>query len=136
MFCVAMRRDLWERVGPLDEQFEFGMFEDEDYAMRVQAAGYRVDCAEDSFVHHFGQASLGKLAATDEYGPLFHANRKRWEEKWGRPWEPEDIGSIVTGVGGAATLACQTTEFRRWEETWGRPWSRIGIDRVSLISNS
>ena len=88
MFCVGMRRDVWERVGPLDERFEVGMFEDEDYAMRVRAAGCRVVCAEDSFVHHFGQASLGKLAATGDYGPLFHANRQRWEAKWGHTWEP------------------------------------------------
>ena len=88
MFCVGMRRDVWERVGPLDERFEVGMSEDEDYAMRVRAAGCRVVCAEDSFVHHFGQASLGKLAATGDYGPLFHANRQRWEAKWGHTWEP------------------------------------------------
>ena len=88
MYCVAMRRDLWNEVGALDEQFEVGMFEDEDYAMRVQAAGYRVVCADGVFVHHFGQASLGRLAATNEYGLLFHTNRRRWEKKWSRAWKP------------------------------------------------
>lgn len=88
MFCVAMRRDVYKRIGPLDERFQVGMFEDEDYARRVRAAGYRVVCAEDVFVHHFGQASLGKLALTGEYGELFHANRRRFEEKWGERWEP------------------------------------------------
>ncbi|MFL5241595.1 MAG: glycosyltransferase family 2 protein [Gemmataceae bacterium] len=88
MYCLAMRRDLYERVGHLDEQFGLGLFEDDDYAMRVRAVGCRVVCVEDVFVHHFGQASLGKLAATGEYGRLFHANRRRWEQKWGVPWEP------------------------------------------------
>jgi GT2 family glycosyltransferase len=88
MFCVALRAETWRQVGCLDEQFELGMFEDEDYAMRVRAAGYRVVCAEDAFVHHFGQASLGKLAATDQYGPLFHANRQRWQAKWQCQWQP------------------------------------------------
>ena len=87
MFCAGIRRAVWDRVGVLDERFEVGMFEDEDYAMRLRTAGWRVVCAEDSFVHHFGQATLGRLAATDQYGPLFHANRRRWEAKWGRPWE-------------------------------------------------
>jgi hypothetical protein len=88
MYCVAMRRNVYERIGPLDEQFGVGLFEDDDYAMRVRAAGYRVVCAEDVFVHHFGQASLGRLAAAGEYGELFHANRRRWEQKWRVPWEP------------------------------------------------
>jgi hypothetical protein len=86
-----MRRDVWEDIGPLDERFEVGLFEDDDYALRVQAAGYRVVCAEDSFVHHFGQASIGKLAATGEYGSLFHSNRRRWEEKWGVPWQTHPL---------------------------------------------
>jgi GT2 family glycosyltransferase len=90
MFCVALRRSLFEEVGPLDEQFGLGMFEDDDYSMRVRAAGLRVVCADDVFVHHFGQASFGKLAAGGLLGPLFHANRVRWEAKWGQDWVPHE----------------------------------------------
>jgi GT2 family glycosyltransferase len=88
MFCAALRRDVWSAIGPLDERFEVGLFEDDDYAMRVRAKGFRVACAEDLFVHHFGQASIGRLGSTGEYGALFHANRARWEAKWGIPWQP------------------------------------------------
>ena len=86
MYCVGMRRDVLEQVGRLDERFEIGMFEDDDYAMRVREAGYRVGYASDLFVHHFGQASIGQLAESGEYGPLFHANRQRFEEKWQTTW--------------------------------------------------
>ena len=88
MFCAAMRRNVWNEVGPLDERFEFGMFEDDDYAMRLRSAGYQIVCAEDAFIHHFGQATIGKLSPTGEYGPRFHTNRERWEKKWARSWEP------------------------------------------------
>lgn len=88
MFCAAVRRGVWDEVGPLDERFGIGLFEDDDFSMRVRRAGFRVACAEDAFVHHFGQASIGRLAQTGKYGLLFHANRERWESKWGRRWEP------------------------------------------------
>ncbi len=87
-FCAAMRRDVYERVGNLDERFEVGLFEDDDYSARVREAGYRVVCAEDAFVHHFGEATFGELVPTGRYGELFQANRSRFEEKWGRTWQP------------------------------------------------
>jgi GT2 family glycosyltransferase len=88
MFCLAMRRDAYERVGPIDERYEVGMLEDDDYAMRMREAGYGVVCAEDVFVHHFGQASFGALFASGKYGELIEANRRRFEEKWGLAWRP------------------------------------------------
>lgn len=90
MFCVAFRRPVFEVVGPLDERFGQGLFEDDDYSRRVRQAGLRVICAEDAFVHHFGEASLGTLAAAGLYGELFERNRRQYEEKWGVVWEPHE----------------------------------------------
>jgi GT2 family glycosyltransferase len=87
LFCAAMRRDVYERVGPLDERFEVGLFEDDDYSARVREAGLRVVCAEDAFVHHFGEGSFGALVPTGRYGELFRANKERFEEKWGVRWQ-------------------------------------------------
>jgi len=88
MFCVGARREVWQKIGPLDERYRIGMFEDDDYCERVRAAGYELRCVEGSLVHHFGQASIGKLAPSGEYGSLFHTNRRHWEAKWGRVWQP------------------------------------------------
>jgi GT2 family glycosyltransferase len=90
MFCLAMRRRLYEEVGPLDERFEIGLLEDDDYSRRVRDAGYRLLCADDAFVHHFGETSFGKLVASGEYGRVLDANRARFERKWGEPWRPYD----------------------------------------------
>ncbi|HEV8716123.1 MAG TPA: glycosyltransferase [Candidatus Binatia bacterium] len=86
-FCLGMRRALIEEVGLLDERFEIGMFEDDDYSRRVREKGYRVVCARDIFIHHVGGASFFQLPR-DEYLRLFTTNKTRYEEKWGEVWEP------------------------------------------------
>jgi hypothetical protein len=85
-FCLALRRDVWMRVGPLDEAFGRGLFEDDDYSVRLRAAGYRLVCADDVLVYHLGEASFGRLVADGTYGALFDDNRRRFESKWAREW--------------------------------------------------
>lgn len=87
MFCVAWRRDVLDAVGPLDERYETGMFEDEDYALRVKAAGYETAWAADAFVHHAYHATIGKLLPSGDYVALFRRNQERFEQKWGICWE-------------------------------------------------
>jgi hypothetical protein len=102
MFCVAMRRDVYEAVGDLDERFEAGLFEDDDYVMRVRQAGWRIVCAEGVYVHHFGEAAFGELGGT--YAKLFERNRRLFETKWGVDWEPhrprpdEEYQGVITHV--------------------------------------
>jgi len=87
-YCVAMKRKLIDEIGFLDERFEIGLFEDDDFAHRVKMRGYRLVCAEDVFIHHFGEASFGKLKESGEYKKLFEENKRRFEEKWGISWKP------------------------------------------------
>ncbi len=94
MFCLAMRREVFEKVGPLDEQFGIGMFEDDDYSLRVKQNAYRVVCAQDVFVHHFGQAAFGKLIRSGSYDRLFDENRLKFETKWGVEWQPHQQAEL------------------------------------------
>jgi polysaccharide pyruvyl transferase CsaB len=89
-FCALVPRPVWERVGELDVSFGMGMFEDDDFAMRVRRAGLRVAVAEDCFIHHFGQGSFSKISR-QVYERVFEENRKRFEEKWKQPWEPHRL---------------------------------------------
>ncbi len=88
MYCFAARKSLIDKVGLLDERFQVGMFEDDDYAHRIRQKGYRVVCAEDVFIHHFGEASFNKLKGNGAYKKIFKENKRRFEEKWGMSWEP------------------------------------------------
>jgi GT2 family glycosyltransferase len=81
MFCSLLRRETFEKVGPLDERFETGMFEDDDYARRLSAAGLTLAVARDSFVHHAGRGSFRALPE-EEYQRIYRENQRRFEEKW------------------------------------------------------
>jgi hypothetical protein len=92
MFCLAMRRATFERIGPLDQRFEIGLLEDDDYSMRAHELGLGTVCLQDVLVHHFGETSFGALVPSGDYGRILAANKQRFEEKWGRPWQPYDAG--------------------------------------------
>jgi GT2 family glycosyltransferase/glycosyltransferase involved in cell wall biosynthesis len=89
-FCMAMHRQTWESVGPLDERFGIGMFEDDDYNRRARSQGWEIRCARDAFVHHWQKASF-RLLGKDAYLALFEENRKKYEEKWGETWKAEGV---------------------------------------------
>jgi len=85
MYCVGMRCQVFNEIGWLDDQFEVGMFEDDDYSLRVRKHGYRVVCVEDVFIHHFGRSSFSAID-DQKYQILFNTNRQRFENKWGIKW--------------------------------------------------
>lgn len=86
LFCAALPRHVYVDVGPLDERFEVGMFEDDDYCIRVASAGLACRLAEDVLVHHFGEATFGRLVSDGAWMSIFEANRQRFEQKWGVHW--------------------------------------------------
>ena len=81
MFCILLRRSVYDEIGPLDERFTVGMFEDDDYAHRLLEKNYAMAVARDSFVHHWGRGSFRALPE-DEYLRIYRNNRQRFEEKW------------------------------------------------------
>src|SRR5205823_13907820 len=74
--------------------FELGLFEDDDYLLRLEQAGFRVVCADDVLVHHFGQATIGALA-NGSYGDLFHANRRRFQRSEEHTSELQSLAYLV-----------------------------------------
>ena len=80
-FCLLIKKKVWDEVGPFDEQFGIGNFEDDDLCLRVLEAGYMSKIAMDSFVHHVGSATFRTLDIN--YFRLLEQNRKIATEKWG-----------------------------------------------------
>ena len=82
-FCLLMKREVIDRVGLLDEQFEIGCFEDDDFCRRTVEAGYRAVIASHVFVHHYGSATF--RGAGFDLCQIMAGNQMRYEQKWGQP---------------------------------------------------
>lgn len=85
-FAWLMPRSVYAKLGGLDERFGRGLFEDDDYCMRVKRARLTILLAEDSFVHHYGGASTNW--GSPEYQQLFNTNKAKFEQKWKSKWIP------------------------------------------------
>lgn len=49
--CYLIRRWVWEKVGPFDENFKVGFCEDWDYHLRMERAGIQAYCIDIPFYH-------------------------------------------------------------------------------------
>jgi hypothetical protein len=95
MFCVALRRETYDQVGPLDEQFEIGMFEDDDYSLRLRQAGFKLLSLDDVFIHHVSGCALS-LLPQKTYLTIFNQNKNYFENKWGVQWQEHQLRTDVS----------------------------------------
>ncbi len=95
MFCTLIRKSIIKEHGFLDEGYQVGMFEDDDYAKVIEKAGYCFYVAEDVFIHHVNNASFNKLEAK-EYQKIFIKNKEYFEKKWNTKWRMPKYRNGVT----------------------------------------
>ncbi|WP_430742472.1 glycosyltransferase [Bacillus atrophaeus] len=81
-FCLLIKRAVIDEIGGFDERFAYGSFEDDDLCLRAIQAGYRLEIALDSFVHHHGHATFTANREIN-INHLYTANRQRFIDKWG-----------------------------------------------------
>jgi len=79
-FCVAIKREVINKIGLLDEQFTPGNCEDDDYCLRAIEAGFKLGIAEDTFIYHKGSASKDSYGI--EYSELLKKNILKLQTKW------------------------------------------------------
>ncbi|UJF32074.1 glycosyltransferase family 2 protein [Paenibacillus hexagrammi] len=80
-FCVLMRREMFEALGYLDEGFEIGNCEDDDYGFRARLMGYELVIAKDTFIHHVGSVSIKALG--ERFEEVYGKNLDFYSKKWG-----------------------------------------------------
>lgn len=92
-FCMLFERTLSSAIGPLDESFGNGNYEDDDYCLRAAIAGYRNLIAGDVFVHHYGGVSF--RGAGIDYRKNIAMNSGLFREKWSSPVTDRALGERI-----------------------------------------
>ena len=80
-FCMLIKREVLDCVGGLSEEVERIFFEDEDFSMRAQRAGYQCIVAAACYVYHTEHQTVQKMP---EREALFARNRTWLRQRWGR----------------------------------------------------
>jgi GT2 family glycosyltransferase len=78
--CLCVPRAVIDEVGGIDERFGVGNFEDDDFCLRVRAAGYRIYVCDDVFIHHFGSKTFA--ANKIDYRATMSENWEKFAAKW------------------------------------------------------
>jgi len=86
--CTLIKREVIEKLGGLDERFSPGNFEDDDFCLRAQLAGYKTIIAKDVFIHHYGSKSF-TANGIEKYAERLRINEGIFVNKWGA--NPDEI---------------------------------------------
>jgi N-acetylglucosaminyl-diphospho-decaprenol L-rhamnosyltransferase len=79
--ALLLRREVFDEIGPLDEQFSPAWFEDVDYCRRLAQAGRSIYVVPSAAARHYGGASLEHISFGD-FTDLWYRNMWRYARKW------------------------------------------------------
>jgi GT2 family glycosyltransferase len=115
---MAIRREAWDEVGPLDARFRF-YAQDLDFCLRAGDAGWRVRLVDEAHVVHLGGATIGRRpgsARRRSHPALLWTDLLLWAEKrHGRRWALAAARRLAVGgrLLAAASLSSRPFRHRR-----------------------
>jgi len=115
-FCFLFKREIYTKLGGLDEQFSPGNYEDDDYSLRIWQAGYELLVCRDTMIHHFGSASFVQSASPavwekerKAHKRLLDKNQEKFLQKWHVPENYKELGlkDVFPGWQGPEVVTCR-----------------------------
>lgn len=79
-FAMLIRRNLWDELGGLDEEFTPGYYEDDDISMRISKAGFKLAVCNNAFIYHAGSQSFAHREGLEE---IVERNYQYFVNKYG-----------------------------------------------------
>lgn len=78
--CMVIKRSVLELIGGNDFWFGVGNYDDDDFSIRLQIAGFKIAIVGSSFVHHIGSVSFKKDVSL--FRSAMTTNRQKFIKKW------------------------------------------------------
>jgi GT2 family glycosyltransferase len=80
-----LRKKVWEKLGPFDEELFPAYYEDNDYAYRLKLAGYRLFIVPPAIYSHKKSSTIALFTADEfmHHSYAFSNNTKYYIYKWG-----------------------------------------------------
>ncbi|MFZ2360653.1 MAG: glycosyltransferase family 2 protein [Anaerolineae bacterium] len=120
--ALAVRRDVWDAVGPFDEGY-WMYVEELDWCRRAKNMGYRIFFTPDAQVVHYGKRSVAKARAS--VLPLGFRSHFRYYRKFDGRAKELAVRSIAllqmglrAGISAGMILATRGVAQARWQENW------------------
>jgi GT2 family glycosyltransferase len=106
-YCMFIRKEVIEKIGGLSEEFMPIFFEDTDYSLKAQKAGFLIGVAKGSYVLHQEHAAFSKKEKKKEQ--LFRKSKKTFTKKWGKilrvAWIAKDYNELLENLDKGLSLA-------------------------------
>lgn len=85
-FCMAFKREVWEKVGDFDESLWPCSGEEIDFCLRAKKEGLKTGIAFDTYVHHEGSVTFRDMENNDDlnYMEICKRNDEHLAKKWGK----------------------------------------------------
>lgn len=115
--ALLIRREVFDKVGPLDERFSPAWFEDVDYCRRLADSNQAVYVVPSALARHFGGASLEHLSF-ECFNVLWYRNMWLYARKWFPAGDAEALRwAIIAGAAlrsVASLIGVAHPEVGRW----------------------
>jgi GT2 family glycosyltransferase len=83
-FSVLMRREIFDKVGLLSEDYDEGYFDDSDFCRRVKdhKENFKLVYVPSAYIHHFNKTTFSNVFTAKEYKDIWKRNEKIYNERF------------------------------------------------------
>ena len=93
--CALIKKEVVDKIGGLDERYSPGNYDDDDYCLRSNIAGFKTVVAQNVFIHHHGSKTFF-ANVQQPLASLYEINLQKFVQKWGA--SPDELWGHIKPV--------------------------------------